>query len=73
MKDSLRKRARDIALIIAVARGQDMGRVRLVKQEVNDVEEALQVAVLEVIADRNEGHGNARGNTNSVLNVEILT
>ena len=49
-----------------------MGRVGLGEEEVDDVEEAAQRAVVELLADGDEGHRDARGDADGVLDVEVL-
>ena len=48
-----------------------MGRVGLGEEEVDDVEEALEVSVLEVVTDRDEGSGHTRSDTDGVLDIEV--
>lgn len=57
---------------MAVGGGQDLGRSVLGQQEVDDVQEALEVAILEVVADGDEDCGHSGSNPDGVLNVEIL-
>ena len=68
----LGERAGNVTLVLTVAGGQDLRRVRLAKEEVDDVQEALEVTILEVVADRDESGRDTGGNTDSVLNVKVL-
>lgn len=61
-----------VGLVLAVGRGHDLGHAVLIRKEVHDVEEASEVAILEVLADRDEKHGDAGGDANGVLDVEVL-
>ena len=49
-----------------------MRRVTHAVEEVDDVEETLKRAVAELLADRNEDVRNAGGNTDGVLDIEVL-
>ena len=64
--------AGDVALVLTVAGGEDLGRVRLGEQEVDDVQETLEVAVIPVIADGDEGDRDTGGNAAGVLDIEVL-
>ena len=68
----LGERAGNITLVLTVAGGQDLRRVRLAKEEVDDIQKALKVTILEVVADRDESGRDTGGNTDSVLNVKVL-
>ena len=62
----------DRVFVLAVRGRHDAGRSVLVKQVVHDVEEALEVAVLEVVADGDEDGGDAGGDPDGVLDVQTL-
>ena len=49
-----------------------MRGVRLAIEEVDDIEEAFQSTVLEVLTDGNEDGRDTGGDTDGVLNVEVL-
>ena len=68
----LGERTGDIALVVTVASGQDVGRVALAKQEVDDIQEAFEITILEAVTDGDEGGGNARSDPDSILDIEIL-
>ena len=68
----LRKVTGDRVLVLAVTGGHDVRRRVLVEEEVHNVEKALEVAILEVLADGDEVNGNASGETDSVLDIEVL-
>ena len=59
-------------LVEAKGGGEDEGRVVLLKEGVDDVKEATKVAILVVVADRDERRGHVRRDTNGVLNVQAL-
>lgn len=44
----------------------------MVEEVVDDVQESLEGAILVVVSNRDEGHGNASRETHSVLDVEVL-
>ena len=51
---------------------KDKGRVVLLKEGVDDVEEATKVAILVIIPNSDERGGDVRRHADSVLNVEAL-
>ena len=57
---------------MTIAGSQDLRRVRLAKEEVDDVQEALEITVLEVVSNGDEGGWHTRGDTDGVLDVEAL-
>ena len=63
---------RHVGLVLAVRGGHDLGDVVLVRKEVDDVQEASEIAVLEGLADGDEEDGDAGGNADGVLDVEVL-
>ena len=71
-KDVLCQGARNIRFVLAITGRENLWRITLVQQKVDDVEEALEIAVLEIITDGDEGGRDAGGETNGVLNIEIL-
>ena len=73
VKGLLGKRTRDITLVLTIAGSQNLRRVRLVQQEVDDVKEALKVAVLVVVADGDESNRHAGSDADGVLNIEVLS
>lgn len=61
------------AVLVETERGrEDKGRVVLLEEEVDDVEETTQVAVLVVVPNGNERRGNVGGNADSVLDIQRL-
>ena len=70
---SLCQRLRDQVLIRVVAGGQDLRRIRFGQEGVDDVEEALKVSILEIIPDGDESYGNSGRDTDSILNIEVLS
>ena len=69
---SLCELAGDGVLVLAIARRQDLRGIGLAKEEVDDVEEALKVSILEIIPDGDESYGNSGRDTDSILNIEVL-
>jgi hypothetical protein len=67
-----RKCLRHVGFILAVRGGHDLGNGVLVREEVDNIEEALEVAVLEVLANRNEKDRDTGGDADGVLDVEVL-
>lgn len=62
----------DRALIRAVASSQDLrGRV-LVEEIVDNVQESLELSILVVVSDGDEGDRNVSSKTDRVLNIEVL-
>lgn len=69
--DVLGKTARDGVLVLAVRGREDVWRVRLAEQEVDDIEEAAKRAVLRVLADGDERRRDAARHANRVLNIQV--
>ena len=63
---------RDVGFVEAVAGRENSWRGVLVEEEVDDIEEAFQSTVLEVLTDGNEDGRDTGGDTDGVLNVEVL-
>lgn len=57
---------------MTIAGSQDLRRVGFVEQEVDDVQEALEITVLEVVSHGNEGGRDTRSNADSVLDIKVL-
>ena len=62
----------EASLIETEGGGKDKGRVVLLKESVDDVEEATKVAILVIIPNSDERGGDVRRHADSVLNVEAL-
>ena len=71
-KYSRSQRLGNRALIRAVASGQDLRRRVLVEEVIDDVQESLELSILVIISNGDEGDGDVSGETNRVLNVEVL-
>ena len=56
-------------LINAVAGSQNLRRTIFVKEKIDYVQETIELAILEVLANRNESCWNAGGNSNRVLDI----
>lgn len=65
------KGLRQVAFVLAVGRRHHLGNIVFVSEEVDDVEEAAEIAVLGIFADGNECHRNTCCNTHGVLNVKL--
>ena len=63
---------RDVGFVEAVAGRENSWRGVLVEEEVDDIEEAFQSTVLEVLTNGNEDGRDTGGDTDGVLNVEVL-
>ncbi len=70
--DVLGKLGGDRVLILAVAGREHLRGRALIEEEVDDVEEALEVAVLEVVANGDEDGRDGRGEADGVLDVQVL-
>ena len=68
---SLRERGREVRLVEAIARSEDLGRVCLGVEGIGHVDEAIQTITV-VVADGDESGGDAARYTNGVLNIEVL-
>lgn len=68
---SLSDGAGKTGLVSAVAGSQNLRRVRLSEQVVDDVEESAETVVV-IRANRDEGRRDASGKTDGVLNIEVL-
>ena len=64
--------ARDGVLVLAVTGSKDLRWGVLTKQEVDHVEEAAKVAIAILLARGDENSWHLGGNTNSVLDIEVL-
>lgn len=62
----------DRVLVLPIARCQDLRGCSLGEEEVNDVEEPFKSAIFEVIADGDESNGDARGDADGVLDIQVL-
>lgn len=69
--DVLGKTAGDRVLVLAVRGREDVRWVGLAEQEVDDVEEPAERAVLRVLADGDERRRDAARHANRVLNIQI--
>lgn len=64
----------DGVLVLSVRGGQDLrtGCSSLFLDEVDDIEETTEIAILSVLADGDESDGNTSSKTDGVLNIEVL-
>lgn len=69
--DVLGKTAGDGVLVLAVRGREDVRRAGLAEQEVDDIEEPAERAVLRVLADGDERRRDAARHANRVLNIQV--
>lgn len=62
----------DGVFVLTIARGQYLRRCGLAEQEVDDVQEAFEVSILEVLTNRDEGRRDTSDDADSELNIKIL-
>lgn len=71
--DILCQRLRDIWLINAIAGREHLGWVSLIVQEVDKVQGALGISILDILPYGNKCRWNSRGDADSVLDIKALT
>ena len=71
MKGSLSKIRRNRVLVLPIGSSEDVGRVTFTEQEVDDIQEALECPVVEVVTNRDESSRDAACYSDSVLGIQI--